>query len=130
MGKRESLSDLLQMVEAGGEIFMPDRGVFGLGSHRRLRLAISAHLGSLDAAMALHDSLMIGHDWLVRLDEDHGGFANVTTQDFAWHQEYDGTEAIKNVIDLGASYSSYAATPARAWLISLLKALIAQEAGA
>ena len=62
----------------------------------------------------------------MRLDEEHGAFCNVTTQDFAWHAEDDRTGTLKNIVDLGACFKAYADPPARAWLIAIIKALIAE----
>jgi len=90
-------------------------------------VAKRAYDGSLDAAKVLHDALLPGWHWLVRLDEERGGFANVMTEDFSGYCVDVGGDELKEVITSGASFPEYAETAARAWLIAILSALIAHE---
>jgi len=80
-----------------------------------------AYNGSLDGAMSLHNALLPGATWLVRATDKAdvtcnnrsttcGGFANI----------WGGTCLRKGDADL----SVYAETPARAWLLSIVLALI------
>jgi hypothetical protein len=89
---------------------------------------LSAHDGSLDAAKALHDALLPGWDWVARNDEV-GGFANVMTCDFdAYSSVYvDGIEEIKGQVISGQSHPVFSLSPARAWLLAILKAYEAQQ---
>ena len=130
--RHEALTALLAKVEAGGNptqaawfAVFPDLPTDD--DYPRSLMAVNAAVGWIDAAKALHEAVLIGFEWLVREDDTNGGFANVMTHDFAWHAEHDGTNKLKNVVDLGAAFHAYSSTPARAWLIAILKALIAME---
>lgn len=127
MTRLETLIELRDKVKAGEcypkdvlAVFPHYVGDCGQWSHD------AYYHGSLDAAKALHEAVLIGHDWLIRNDEIHGGFANVTTHDFAAHVEISGNSS-KSYVDSGASFPAYSVNPARAWLLSILEALIAQE---
>jgi hypothetical protein len=72
--------------------------------------ALDAYCGSLDAAKALHDAVL-GDKWSWNLYDE--GQASVALGGSAEDGEYFGATAD---------------TPARAWLIAILEALISQEA--
>ncbi len=69
--------------------------------------ADNAYEGSLDAALALHEAVLPGWEW-------HLGPSNAKIY------PYNGNP--------GKSWSGMADTPARAWLLAIISALIAQEA--
>lgn len=108
--RKEALQELLAKVEAGDydkrfngfcdqwEKVMP------IGSYGD---AWRAYNGSLDAAKALHAAVLPGHR--ARIDIGRKFRAWVITPE-------------------NAKFDAYADTPARAWLIAIIKALIA-EAG-
>jgi len=113
--RKDALQDLLEHVEAGTA-----SGKFGSMSAywcADMQVdAMRAYSGSLDAAHDLHEVVLTGwsteiicrpfstkpHLWHVRLSTDHTGYGNGM---------YEG--ATKE-------------NPARAWLISIIKALIAE----
>lgn len=111
-GKIEALKALLAKVEAGDfPALHRDVSAAGL-AHNSYGRDCSGHAwdafnGSLDAAKALHDAVLPGWDWNVT-----AGSASV----FKTLHPHDG-----NIHD-GAAGDN----PARAWLIAILRALIAQ----
>ena len=94
-----ALKDLLATVEAGtvGQWFNWNSGIKGHGTNARL-----AYNGSLDAAMALHEAVLPGWGFCV-------------------------TQVGANVEGSVEAYYSDNINPARAWLIAIIRALIAQE---
>ena len=94
------------------------------GEGLTLTTTLDAYRGSLDAALRLHEALLPGWRWITRntsagdvardmCGEDDFGFANV----------WEAGEPNE-----GADYFfAFSATPARAWLLSILRAL--QEKG-
>ncbi len=71
--------------------------------------AYRAYNGSLDAAKALHEAVLPGWDWCMTADK-----VDVWTG---------------NMMDDGIMRHGEAGTTARAWLIAILKALIAEGEG-
>ena len=109
MTRKEALAELIEKVEAGS--FPEDanaRELFGVAPPTRLIVyAYEAFGGSLDAAKALHEAVLPVAWAHVR----HTGKYGHATVDV------DGEEYDANNAD----------TPARAWLIAILRALYAQE---
>lgn len=68
--------------------------------------ASSAYKGNLNSAKQLHDALLPGFHWKIEENDDLGFMARVLCDD--WHM-------------------AHADTPARAWLLAILEALIAQQ---
>jgi hypothetical protein len=103
MTRIEALRALLEKVEAGEA-----RGLYGMLSEACGLDAVEvmrADLGSLDAAKSLHEAVLPGCGWGVG-DTRAGVYLN-------------GAYLSEPVDD----------TPARAWLLAILRALIAQEEG-
>ena len=99
-----ALQELLAKVDAGGARYLLHFQPLSVplqGFHGR---AFEAYNGSLDAAQALHDAVLPGNVLWVTLV---GGIATIG---------HDGEE-----------YTGVSSSPARAWLIAIIKALIAQE---
>jgi hypothetical protein len=100
------LDDLIAAVESGKG---PGNHVFVLDTVEQVKWCVDAWLGSLDAALRLHEALLPGWGW----DTGHGAeepfYANVYLK--------------------AAEYAAGSDTPARAWLLALLRALKTQEAG-
>lgn len=94
--KTQALRDLLAAIEVGGEL--PRPLPFPVWQSA---LVLEAYRGSLDAAKALHEAVLPGWGWAA-------------------------TQVGANVEGPTEFYSDDATTPARAWLIAILKALIAQ----
>ena len=118
MTRKEALAELIEKVEAGS--FPEDANVtelFGVAPPTRLMVyAYEAFGGSLDAAKALHDAVLPGWDCTLSIGASHASLSepigiNPTR---GW---YPGPEA-------------EADTPARAWLLAILRALYAQETDA
>ena len=110
MTKLEALTELAAKVEAG-ERFIDTQlvlvfGKFGPPEDGSTWYARNAYHGSLDAAKALHDAVLPGWDAYVSLkgrasvDPECGGIVD--------------SEYVSN-------------NPARAWLLAIIRALIAQE---
>ena len=94
-----ALKDLLAKVEKGKvpQWFNWNSGIKGHGTNARL-----AYNGSLDAAKALHEAVLPGWGFCV-------------------------TQVGANVEGSVEAYYSDNINPARAWLIAIIRALIAQE---
>lgn len=117
--KTQALRDLLAKVEAG------DAGWNRLATiaedalpPREAALAATAYRGSLDAAKALHEAVL--------------GDGNISTPGYMATVYMSGKASVWDIIS-GASHrgevnapSLHAISPARAWLIAILRALIAQ----
>jgi hypothetical protein len=112
--RKDALTELLAKVEAGIEPSKFDVLRWMVESNDSESSSCSevfpAYRGSLDAAKALHEAVLPGYAWSL-YEEDSGEFlslvsnrANPKVYEEEWHK-----------------------TPARAWLIAILKALIAFE---
>jgi hypothetical protein len=109
MDKLEALTALRDKVKAGNwDCSFPNRGLIGLGSAKRVHNTISAYHGSLDAAKALHDAVLPDIKMI---------YAGINS----------GLGASFTISAGNKSHNGHAETPARAWLIAILEALIAQE---
>lgn len=107
----KALTDLLAKVEAGGlEGTCHFSKGFGLQPDNRHLMGWSAYNGSLDAAKALHIATM--HERVVKKE--------------VWSKRYGGTvELFLDLDRIGVGHSNEFAS--RAWLIAILKALIAKD---
>ena len=112
--KKQALQDLLETVDAGGANGNDFADVFGspcqdMEYDQRVHSAKMAYRGSLDAAKALHDTVL--HERVVcelKYSVRYGGLVRL------W--------------DMGALIGEAEnANPARAWLIAALKALISEQ---
>jgi hypothetical protein len=113
--RKQALTDLLEKVEAGEALaphdVVADRPFFEdyeKAIHAG-NLARDAYNGSLDAAEELHEAVLPGFSWkrqgfVMTVTDDHTGWGN-------------------GVYGSGRDDDN----PARAWLIAILKALIAKE---
>lgn len=116
MTKLEALTDLLAKVKAGEWDHRPNaaaRVVFPYKSASADDLGLTARAafeGSLDAAMALHEAVLPGWGWFF----EAGGTPRMCAGIF--HED------VKTPPHIGK-----ADNPARAWLIAIIKALIALE---
>jgi hypothetical protein len=134
MERPEALKELLEKVEAGNlpeAIFHGCHGVRGhwayvTGLSQRQRADVFlAYNGSLDAAKALHDAVLPGwvvrHTWGGPLGADAIAIPAPYTHVFRPRMS-------ESDEPLGANSSGYeGCNPARAWLIAILTAMIAQE---
>jgi hypothetical protein len=106
MTRKQALTELRDKVRVGDATFATDafddvfQQVWIAGSFR----------GSLDAAKALHEAVLGGWGWAV-----------------AERQGYVEASVRKNSLFASEYYGSIADNPARAWLLAILEALIAQE---
>ena len=112
--KKQALMDLLAKVEAGDarphQVFNAfDTPCQDMALQQRAEDAKNAYNGSLDAAKALHEAVLPGRFWYRQ------GFVMYVTDDCTgWGSK--------------PHFSSRNDTnPARAWLIAIIKALIAEE---
>jgi len=106
--RKKALEELLARLEAG-TIHQSDLDAFipSFGLNTTCGNAHDAMRGSLDAAKALHEAVFPGRSWEIwRVDNDE-------------QVPFYGV----NIPNVDTPYS---ATPARAWLIAILKALIAK----
>ena len=100
--RKDALTELLAKVEAGGSIWPAHLDDTGLSD----RPFGNAYNGSLDAAKALHEAVL----------PDHRARIDVGKKYRAWIITPDNEK-----------FDAYSTNPARAWLIAILKALIAGE---
>jgi hypothetical protein len=102
--EKQALETLLAKVEAGYGLSIGDAGFISDQNGHGVLLPFSAYDGSFDAVLALHDAVV--PEQSIRIERRSGGWV-------VWldspHQGIDATK------------------PARAWLIAILRALIAQE---
>jgi hypothetical protein len=113
MIRLEALRDLKAKVEAGEITFnafmnIAEDALFCVG--QPASFAWSAYNGSLDAAKALHEAVLPGWGWLIN---GYRGYASV------WIPEDDSP--------FPDGFQGIHPSPARAWLLAILSALIAQE---
>lgn len=114
MNKLQALTALRDKVKAGqdnSELWRPALSDHGV-------IAMHAFHGSLDAAKALHDAVL--QDFVIhRIGQRYGGVCEADIMQLSadgWHN------ASKD-----ARFSVFNDDPARAWLLAILEALIAQE---
>ena len=113
MTRLETLKELAKKVEAGGDghgWFCPLWHEDGLCVE-----AESAYHGSLDAAKALHEAVLPEH-W----------HATVMLEGAARIDEC-GVDGVRRIGFHGSWPARSESNPARAWLLAILRALIAQE---
>ena len=105
MTRKEALAELIAKVEAGGSIWPAELDGTGLSD----RPFGGAYNGSLDAAKLLHEAVL--PDWYVFIKGQKGyvWFAELMDHDDNRHPQTEGE------------------TPARAWLLSILRALHSME---
>ena len=115
MTRLDALRALLEQVEAGGiSISFRDSGVFG---RRNAASARHAYFGSLDAAKALHEAVLPTYivDELSQNSRSMGWHVLICSEQGRYiYSHVKGTPFMDN--------------PARAWLMAIIRALIA-EAG-
>ena len=107
MTDRAALTELLELVEAGtwpADFLAIDNGFHGITT----ATMYAAFSGSLDAAKALHDTVLPGWEWRLR---DDG-------QAWVW----------RTPSDIQSSQDE-ADSPSRAWLIAIIRAKIAEGEG-
>jgi hypothetical protein len=112
--RMDALKELLAKVESG---FFPldtsarDIGLENVDSLPLINTMFAAFGGSLDAAKALHEAVLPGWGWHIRQD-DQGCYG---------HTIYPGYQ-----VTPGGGSIEGGSNPARAWLIAILRALIAE----
>jgi hypothetical protein len=105
MTRKQSLIELRDKVKAGADIWPSD---FPLG-FKGTQWGIRAYEGSLDAAKSLHEAVLA--EW--------------TYVDLLQRGQRHSAHVAKGV--LRETYTGISDNPARAWLLAILEALIAQE---
>lgn len=106
---RINLDALIAAVEAGsfpGDMCAADLKLPGIECIDEVYDVFS---GSLDAAKALHDALLPGFDWCLTNDASHAG-------------DEDGPAAMLARKSGGFEVQTQSPSPARAWLLAILKA--------
>lgn len=126
----DALDDLIAAVEAGTWDQTPTEYRFTVNGWDNIIAARAAYDGSIDAALRLHEALLPGwrmgfrsHDGI----EGNGFMAWITSPDYrvvCW------TAGDQDTIDTlsGLRSTGDASTPARAWLLAILRTLQAQSA--
>lgn len=110
MTRKQALTDLLAKVEAGE--WFPGLAQLSFSGVQNYHNALNAYNGSLDAAKALHEAVLPG--WRV----------------CGMHQKYKSLRwsvSLDALNDPECKVVEMSDTPARAWLIAIIKALIAEE---
>ena len=105
MNKLQALTAVRDDLQAGT---WPGSRMYDVLTDAHAALAFDAYNGSLDAAIALHEAVLPGWRWLV----ERNGNASI----------YPPDENLTKAIDVDG-----ADNPARAWLLAILEALIAQD---
>ena len=109
--RKQTLTDLRDKVNEGNECTHTFAKVYPVATKRNDWLH-DAFNGSIDAAKALHEAVLPGWGWHVRQDEKDGScHAHTLYPKFRVSPGGHTTES----------------NPARAWLLAILEALIAQE---
>ena len=104
MNKIDALRELLAKVNAGDKLWEGYSDYIAM--HPYHALISDAYNGSLDAAKALHEAVLLGWWWKAISPDPH--YVQVGRP------------------NIGV-YSGCSDNPARAWLIAILKALIAED---
>jgi hypothetical protein len=115
MTRKDAMAELIAMVEAGewpADFLAIDNGIHGVTT----ATMYSAFSGSLDAAKALHEAVLPDEGWHV---EWVAKYPRLAFTPAAWCAS----------VGWGTRYAAYAANPARAWLLAILRALHAMEGG-
>lgn len=107
MTRKEALTDLLAKVEANKPVYARDEEI-GLDWDQRGHLMRAVNGGSLDAAKALHEAVLPGWIYVENVRRGQRNTCNIA-------KKFDQQPV-----------SAVANCPARAWLIAILKALIAE----
>jgi hypothetical protein len=118
MTRKQALIQLRDKIKAGGWVSNGGSDdswlvIHAAGfKHLHQHFYKAWHKGSLDAADALHEAALPGWSWSLHSDAcDEESQASVH-----FHEG-----------DVHAHYSEFDRNPARAWLLAILEALIAQE---
>lgn len=104
MTRLKALKELACKIEAGE--WFPGLAQLSFGGVQNYHNALSAYHGSLDAAQALHEAALPGYVW------DVNGYGSA----LVWVRD-----------DPKRYAEAYLDNPARAWLLAIVRALIAQE---
>ena len=107
MTQLDALKELAEKVEAGDHVAGPAERAFGVARYGSV--AIAAHLGSLDAAKALHEAVL-PDDWTAMLAD--------------WGPQNEWTCQLSAL--LFEPIESGNKCPARAWLLAIIRAKIAE----
>ena len=122
MTKLDALEALLEKVRAGDEYIEKDiQDVWGgWRDNPASRYAMKVHAtGSLDAALSLHQAVASPHYVIHRIGQRYGGAWDAVILEIGedgWHDHRNNKR-----------FEVFADDPARAWLMAILQALIAQE---
>ena len=123
MTRKEALAELIAKVESGDDagFRLLNRAVFStpcqdMALQTREEYARYAYKGSLDAAKALHEAVLPGWWWDVGIYADTEPMHEASLTRHSEHGE--AIDAIQ----------AQATTPARAWLLAILRALHSMEA--
>lgn len=120
MDKVEALEALLKKIEMDDWDIMRDEPheITGLNGYWGYFDDVM-HKGSLDAALALHNAVLPDEGWEVYRTAKYPGMIPGSCP-----------SPFKAIIGWGAQVSGHSDTPARAWLIAILRALIAIDQNA
>ena len=109
--RKQALEALLAKVEAGDAVTAHDASRLWPNGYTH---AINACHGSLDAAKALHEAVLPDIGWEVYRTAKYPGMIPGSCP-----------SPYKAIVGWGTQVSGHADNPARAWLIAVLRALIA-----
>ena len=129
--RAEALAELIALIEVGGGISWgyaagPARTALGDLWHS----AMDAYCGSLDAALALHHAVLPG--WAYRIgycsvSDDATVFPDFNCPEHGERLRATLDEGRDWFGDMDVDWRPPGSSPARAWLMSILQALVAQE---
>ncbi|MBO29528.1 MAG: hypothetical protein CML61_12375 [Rhodobacteraceae bacterium] len=118
-----ALEDLIAAVKAGDDVAFrrANRAMFStpcqeLGLQIREENARHAYKGSLDAALELHNAVLPDEGWEVYRTSKYPGMIPGSC-----------SSPYKAKVGWGTQFAGHADTPARAWLLAILRALEARD---
>jgi len=111
MTRRDDLIKLRDAVRARQSIVWDIEARAAIGDH--WRAGMDAFCGSLDAAKALHDTVLQNHQWHISSEANGDGYV---------------CSIFDNKRDRYTA-TTHQPCPARAWLLAILEAIMTQEGG-
>ena len=120
--RKDALKELRAKVEAGG-YDTPNFIALVSKPHQQCR-AGEAYRGSLDAALDLHNGVLPGMP--VKLTDMSADFLGGHGWDVTINYPFNRWDDSYTTHWTNHSFTAYSKAPARAWLIAILKALIAE----
>ena len=104
--QHQAIAALIEAIKAGDGISIDDVGTVDAFDAKQILIALNAYNGSLDAALSLHKALLPGCGWGITSGNEYGAMCSIST----------GLPCVP----------CHGVTPARAWLLAILRAYASQ----